>query len=143
MNKISTLVLIILSVTTVTANAMSMNKHVVNAKLWDEGGKMGITTDVDKIAAGKVTFDVKNISKDMVHEMLVIKVKSFSEKLPYNEKKAKVYEDKVFDFGEVSELEPGQTGSLTVNLKPGKYLLLCNMPGHYKLNMFTKLVVTQ
>jgi len=32
-------------------------------------------------------------------------------------------------------------GKLTLNLKAGTYLLLCNQPGHYKSGMSTKLVV--
>ncbi len=38
--------------------------------------------------------------------------------------------------------DAGQSGNLTVNLKSGNYMLVCNMPGHYKMNMFTKLLVT-
>ena len=34
-------------------------------------------------------------------------------------------------LGEVSELDPGKSGTLTLTIKPGKYLLVCNVPGHY------------
>lgn len=43
----------------------------------------------------------------------------------------RVDEDKAGDKGEVSELDPGKSGTLTVELKAGKYLLICNVPGHY------------
>jgi uncharacterized cupredoxin-like copper-binding protein len=103
---------------------------------------MGITADDSSVKAGKVTFDVENDSKSLVHEMLVVKVDDFADALPYDDKTAKVYEDRIADFGEVSELEPSQTGKLSVNLKPGDYLLVCNMPGHYKMKMYTQLMVT-
>jgi uncharacterized cupredoxin-like copper-binding protein len=47
----------------------------------------------------------------------------------------------VHSLGEISELKPGARGKLTLNLKAGTYLLLCNQPGHYKAGMSTKLVV--
>jgi uncharacterized cupredoxin-like copper-binding protein len=31
----------------------------------------------------------------------------------------------------VSELDPGASGTPAVVLKPGKYLLICNVAGHY------------
>ena len=38
-------------------------------------------------------------------------------------------------LGEIEEIEPGTTGKVTLTLEPGKYLLLCNVPGHYQLGM--------
>lgn len=35
----------------------------------------------------------------------------------------------------------GATGWTTVNLKPGRYELLCNIAGHYGAGMFTQLTV--
>jgi uncharacterized cupredoxin-like copper-binding protein len=74
--------------------------------------------------------------------MLVVKVKDFEQALAYDSKDGKIVENKTHDIGEVSELEPGKSGSLTVDLKPGKYMLVCNMPGHYKSHMYTNLLVT-
>lgn len=121
--------------------AADTSTQVVHADLWDQGGVMGIKVDKPSVAAGQVTFEVVNSSKTMVHEMLVIKVDNFHDSLPYQTNEARVIEDKVQDFGEVSELEPGQSGSLTVNLKPGKYLLLCNIPAHYEMGMFIPFIV--
>jgi len=42
----------------------------------------------------------------------------------------------------VSELEPGQSGSLTIAMKPGKYILFCNIPGHYVMGMWAILEIT-
>jgi uncharacterized cupredoxin-like copper-binding protein len=54
-----------------------------------------------------------------------------------------VDEDKAGDKGEVSELNPGQSGSLTVTLAPGKYVLVCNVPGHYGAGMWAEFDVTK
>ena len=143
MNMMTKIVVLAVSVGAVSAPAFAAVPEVVHAKLWNHDGRMGITTDVTTVRAGKVDFEVVNDSGDLAHEMLVVKVKSFDEVLPYNDKNASVVEDETNDFGEVSELEPGQSGSLEVNLKPGKYVLLCNVPGHYKSHMFADLLVTQ
>jgi uncharacterized cupredoxin-like copper-binding protein len=55
----------------------------------------------------------------------------------------KVDEDKAGDKGEVSEFDPGKSGALTVNLKPGKYLLICNVPGHFAAGMWSPFEVTK
>ena len=142
MKTLSKIALLFTSVAALSAQAAITDSHVVKVKLWDQGTSMGITTDSSSVQAGKITFDVENDSKSLVHEMLVVKVDSPADALPYDDQAAKVYEDRVADFGEVSELEPNQTGKLAVNLKPGHYLLVCNMPGHYKMKMYTELTVT-
>ena len=41
--------------------------------------------------------------------------------------------------GEVPDVEPGAGGKLTVTLPAGKYVLLCNLPGHFAGGMYTEL----
>lgn len=133
---------------------------VIKVSLWDKGGEaemptglgmgmggdmskatMGIKVSMNAVEAGKVTFDVTNDSKDAVHEMVVGPIKSENDKLPYNASENEVDEDSMGDLGEVSELDPGQSGSLTLNMKPGKYILYCNISGHYVAGMWTVLTV--
>jgi uncharacterized cupredoxin-like copper-binding protein len=95
-------------------------------------------------AAGEVTFDVKNVSQhNVVHEMILATVPDTSKPVPFLDKDSRVDEDNVAtgDLGEVAELDPGKGGSLTVTLKPGTYLLYCNVPGHYMSGMWTTLTV--
>ena len=40
-------------------------------------------------------------------------------------------------------LHPGDTGWTTLQLRPGRYELVCNLPGHYAAGMFAALDVTQ
>ena len=102
---------------------------------------MMIKTDTAKVKAGRVTLEAVNLSKDLVHEVLVVPALSEGKELPYDIKTDTVVEKRVHSLGEISELKPGAHGKLTLNLKPGTYLLLCNQPGHYKSGMSTKLVV--
>jgi uncharacterized cupredoxin-like copper-binding protein len=102
---------------------------------------MLIKTDTMKVKAGRVTLEAVNQSKDLVHELLVVPSPSNGKELPYDIKTNTIIEKRVHSLGEISELKPGARGKLTLNLKPGTYILLCNQPGHYKSGMSTKLVV--
>jgi uncharacterized cupredoxin-like copper-binding protein len=93
-------------------------------------------------AAGEVTFEVKNVTQhSVVHEMILAAVPDTSKVMPYLDNESRVDEDKAGDLGEVSELEAGKSGSLTVTLKPGTYLLYCNVPGHFMSGMWTTITV--
>ena len=133
----------------------------VQVSLWDKGADMSMVTgfaygtpnlDMSKatmgmtatpatVKAGKVTFRVKNSSKDTIHEMIVMYLADPSKPLPYIAAENRVDEDKAGDKGEVSELDPGASGTLTVDLKAGKYLLICNVPGHFATGMWTEFTV--
>jgi uncharacterized cupredoxin-like copper-binding protein len=43
--------------------------------------------------------------------------------------------------GEVSETDPGKTRTATLDLKPGRYIYVCNIPTHYMAGMYGELVV--
>ena len=142
MKALAKIALVFISLAAISAQAAIKDTQVVNVKLWDQGSTMRITTDRSQVKAGKITFEVENDPLSLVHEMLVVRVVSFDDTLPYDEEMARLCEDRVADFGEVAELEPNQSGELAINLKPEKYLLVCNMPGHYKMKMYSDLVVT-
>jgi uncharacterized cupredoxin-like copper-binding protein len=106
-------------------------------------GMMGIKLDKTSVPAGKVTFDVTNDSKDIIHEMMVSPVPEGKTELPYIADENRVDEEAAGHLGEVSELDPGKGGSLTVDLTPGNYIVYCNIPGHFVDGMWTMLAVTK
>lgn len=103
---------------------------------------MGVKLDQVTVPAGKVTFDVTNDSKDIIHEFLVSPVTAGQTELPYTIDESRVDEEKAGHLGEVAELDPGKSGSLTVDLAPGTYIAYCNIPGHFIDGMWTLLTVT-
>jgi uncharacterized cupredoxin-like copper-binding protein len=103
---------------------------------------MGIKLSSHTVRAGKVSFEVRNDSKALVHEMVISPIKDTRTPLPYDQAQNKVDEDAAGHLGEVAELEPGKSGSLTLDLKRGRYVLYCNVVGHYALGMWTVLTVT-
>ena len=69
-----------------------------------------VTPDRDSVPAGTVRFTATNASASQVHELAVLKVK----------------DDGSYDnLGEVEDIDPGQGGSVTLDLQPGAYVLAC------------------
>jgi uncharacterized cupredoxin-like copper-binding protein len=101
---------------------------------------MRIVIDHDTVKPGRITLLAENQSKTLIHEVLVTRVAGAGE-LPFDAKTNRVIEKRVHSLGEISDLAPGKTGKLTLNLKPGTYMLFCNQPGHYKDGMVAKLIV--
>ena len=136
---------------------------VIDVQLWDQGANtqmandllypakgmdiskatMGIKTSAPSARTGVITFHVTNTSKDTIHEMIVMYPDDPAQPLPYVASDSRVDEDKAGDKGEVSELDPGANGALTVFLKPGHYVLICNVAGHFAAGMWTPFEVTK
>jgi len=75
---------------------------------------------------GAVAFAVKNVGK-IDHELVVLKTNVAPSKLPI--KKGKAVE--TGRVGRVGPIKRGASRTLTLTLTAGKYVLLCNLPGHY------------
>jgi uncharacterized cupredoxin-like copper-binding protein len=101
---------------------------------------MRIVLDKTTIKPGRVTLHAENQSKSLVHEVVVARDGGRKD-LAFNAKQDRVIESKLHRLGEIADLKPGKAGELTLDLKAGTYLLLCNQPGHYKDGMVAKLIV--
>jgi uncharacterized cupredoxin-like copper-binding protein len=119
----------------------------VNVLLEDasEGGNlsgMKMTATPGSVKTGRITIHATNKSEGLVHEVIVVRPPTNDAPLPYDDKEGKVVEKRIKDLGEISDLPPGRSGSITLRLGPGHYLLICNQPNHYKAGMWTTLIVT-
>ena len=106
-------------------------------------GGMSVRTNVTSVKAGKVTFEVTNLSRSIVHEMIVVAVENPNAPLPYDYNTGQIPEKQVKMLGETEEMQPNAEKTVTIDLKPGAYLVICNVPGHYAAGMWTPLTVTQ
>jgi len=88
------------------------------------------------IPAGKVTFVAKNTG-DAEHEMVVVRTDKAAGSLAKGGGEA----SEAGSVGEIGEFKAGATERKAFNLKPGRYVLLCNVPGHYKAGMYTAFTV--
>jgi uncharacterized cupredoxin-like copper-binding protein len=77
-----------------------------------------ITTPTTSFKAGTITFEAKNVGK-ISHDLAI---KGTSDK--------------------TSLIQPGGSAKLSVDLKPGKYLLYCTVPGHEAAGMKLNITVT-
>ncbi len=132
----------------VAGRASAASPAVVHVDLMDPSSgpsvkSMMIKTDQTSVKAGSVKFLVSNNSKTLVHEMIVVSVTDPNTPLPYDRKDDRVNESKIKDLGEASDLPPGTKKTLSLTLKPGDYMLMCNQPGHYRGGMKASLTVTR
>jgi uncharacterized cupredoxin-like copper-binding protein len=84
------------------------------------------------VKPGKVNFVVKNAGK-IDHEFVVVKTNRAPGKLPVKNNRA----SEVGRVGRTPPFERGATQQITLPLKAGKYVLFCNVTGHYKLGQRT------
>jgi uncharacterized cupredoxin-like copper-binding protein len=102
-------------------------------------GEFYFHPDKTTVPAGKVTFVVTNEGQ-VGHEMVVVKTDAKAAELPFADGEAS--EEGAVDEIPEDGLEVGATGRLTLDLQPGHYVLLCNLPGHYKGGMYADLTVS-
>jgi len=106
------------------------------------GRSMVLSTGVRTVRAGPVTLVAVNRGT-RPHELVVLA-------LPKGQPagaRAVAADDTVDESGSLGEasrscaagagpgIAPGATGWVTVNLRPGRYELVCNRPGHYRAGM--------
>jgi uncharacterized cupredoxin-like copper-binding protein len=99
--------------------------------------KMGINASPRQVRPGPVTFKVTNLASKIVHEVIVARLPGGTTTLPYDEATMMVKENALQAFGSVNEIDPSRSAALTLTMKPGKYILYCNLPGHYMAGMWT------
>lgn len=95
-----------------------------------------VKSSKDAISAGSLKILVRNVGSS-AHDFKIIRSDLPSGQLPQEGGKAKE-DGKV---GETGELNPGGRQTVTVDLKPGKYIFICNVVGHYGLGMHTSVTV--
>lgn len=109
----------------------------------EAGGLMTLALDQSEIHAGSAVFNVKNNAKSEEHEMVLIRLDSPDKDLAVDGKSHRIDESSLKSLGEVADLKPGASGTLTADLKPGTYMLFCNIEGHYESGMHARLTVMQ
>jgi len=95
--------------------------------------------------AGRTVIEAPNEGA-VEHELVVFKTKLDPAKLP-TDTSGGVDEEKLDEVaegaGEVPDVEAGETKSGDFELTPGKYVIFCNLPGHYAQGMYGTLTVTK
>ena len=84
-------------------------------------GDMWVKSSVPSVKAGKVTFAVKNTGATM-HGLAIVKAPAAAT--------GGMLDEKTYLFAG-KDLQGGEAETLTADLKPGKYELVCHVPGHF------------
>jgi uncharacterized cupredoxin-like copper-binding protein len=116
-----------------TTQATSAPANSIDASL----SEFKISGAPASVAAGKVTLKATDAGK-IPHELVVLKTtkpaadlgKAGTSRIP-----------ETGHVGEVGEIKPGASGTTTLHLKPGHYVLVCNLPGHWAGGMRADLTV--
>jgi uncharacterized cupredoxin-like copper-binding protein len=91
-----------------------------------------ITVNMPSVKAGKTKIGVRNLAT-MEHSFEVLKTDLPHDKIPTDLASAKAKEDG--KVGGIASIPAGKSAAVTVDLTPGKYVLICNVAGHYQLGM--------
>ena len=103
-----------------------------------------IALDSTSASSGDVTFNVEN-NGPSTHEFVVFKTDLPEGSLPTKKENGAVIVDEegsgLTAIDEIEDIAKGDSEDLTVNLKSGKYVVLCNLPTHYQLGMHAAFTV--
>jgi uncharacterized cupredoxin-like copper-binding protein len=103
-----------------------------------------LSAKVPSVKAGYVTFRINNTGPS-THEFVVNRTENAADALPLRANDITVNEDskKLRAVGELGEIRLDSTRDLTLDMKPGHYVLYCNLEGHYRGGMFASFEVTR
>jgi uncharacterized cupredoxin-like copper-binding protein len=116
-------------------------------------GKLSV--DRPTVPAGKVTFDARNDGRGD-HELIVVRSDLAPGKIPVGLEGPSLklagpvvlgepHVHRAHEFGRTTatsrHIRPGSSRRETVRLTPGRYILLCTLPGHYESGQRAGLVV--
>lgn len=112
-------------------------------------GRMALRADRTTVPGGSVSFLVTN-NGSITHELVILPL-SGKQAAGSRAIGADSRVDEADSVGEASSncgegagegIQAGSSGWVTLNLAPGRYELVCNLPGHYAAGMFTELTVS-
>ena len=95
-----------------------------------------LVASATSVPSGRVTFRVANAGH-LGHEFVVLRSERHHHALPTAGGRAK----EAGRLGKLPRLQAGETRTLTLRLRPGKYVLLCNLLGHYRAGQYSALRV--
>ncbi len=138
--------------TVVRVRLMGMDAATGHGMMGD-GGMLGgemmhLVADRSVVRAGRVSLVAQNVGGS-VHELVVLPLgrgQSAGQRVVGGDNRV----SEAGSLGEASRscgagagegIAPGTSGWVTLNLKPGRYELVCNLPGHYRAGMHAELRV--
>jgi len=94
----------------------------------------------DSVPSGPVSFRASNLGA-IEHELTVLRTDLDPDDLPVKDSEARTNARGIREVGATERIQAGEEEILALNLRPGRYALICNVPGHYQSGMRTGLRV--
>lgn len=94
--------------------------------------EFAIALDPPEAPAGEVSIEAENAGT-IPHELVIVRTDSAPDALPLEG--AVVPEEEVTMAADSGLIERGSTRTVTAELEPGAYVLICNVAGHYQAGM--------
>ena len=112
------------------------------------GGAMGLTIDRSSVHSGTVSFVATN-DGSIAHELVVLPLagsqaagsRPISRDNEIDETDSLGEASATCAAGAGSGITSGAAGWVTLTLAPGRYEVVCNLPGHYAAGMYRELTV--
>lgn len=99
-----------------------------------------IAPSVASAPVGKVTFAATN-NGTMAHELVVLKTEVAPDTMVVADDKVDEDAAGISVLGEIEEFPAGKTQTKTFDMTAGRYVLICNIVGHYTRGMRTSFTV--
>jgi uncharacterized cupredoxin-like copper-binding protein len=135
--------------TVVNVSLTSMGGAMMSGRNHMSGGVMRLSVDRATVPAGSVSFVATNFG-NIDHELVILPLGD-NQRAGVRPIGANSRIDEAASLGEASAsgragagdgIRPGSSGWVTLTLAPGRYELVCNLPGHYGAGMSTELTVS-
>jgi len=135
--------------TVVNVSLTSMGGPMMGGRNHMGSGVMRLSVDRATVPAGSVSFVATNFG-GIDHELVVLPLGD-NQRAGMRPIGGDAKIDEAGSLGEASAsgaegagggIRPGSSGWVTLTLAPGRYELVCNLPGHYGAGMSTELTVS-
>ena len=102
--------------------------------------EFSVAADPASTASGQIAFNLNNEGA-VLHELLIIRTEAAQDALPIKSGAVDAENPALDVVGEIRNVAGGDSGETTAPMPAGKYVLLCNIPGHYNAGMHTAFTV--
>ena len=97
-----------------------------------------VTPSTTEARDGTIVFKVRN-DGSVAHQLIVVKNDLPPDQLPVANGQLATSQVRVLES--IDPIAPGATGEVRFDATPGKFVLVCNVPGHYQQGMATSFLV--
>jgi uncharacterized cupredoxin-like copper-binding protein len=93
-----------------------------------------LTPSPTSVPPGAVFFAARNVGQG-IHEVVVLQTDRVPDALPVTGSQVDETASGIQRLGRIGNIQPGASAGQRIDLGPGRYVLICNIAGHYQQGM--------